>query len=159
MHPGPPKEHIHIKPSKGKEAHMQRVLFMARWMRCPGGRSGRGSDEWYQALMSLSMEQWKKHAQSCRKTPFAHWKIGHTKVSCTSDPELSMHHKNRICIACDWILVLLHSPDASIASSYRLFKAAAFELLHIHTSISQNLLIFLQSPFSLPWYTSNWSSW
>jgi hypothetical protein len=99
------------------------------------------------------MEQWKKARPILSKT---HLPIGKlvTKV-CTSDPELSMHHKNRICIACDWILVLLHSPDASVTSCYRLFKAAAFELLHLHTSISQNLLIFLQSPFSLSWHTPN----
>jgi hypothetical protein len=75
------------------------------------------------------------------RNPFARWKIGDTKLSM---------HASQEPIACDWILLLLHSP-ADASSSYRLFNAAAFELccIFIYTSISQNLLIFLLSPFFL----------
>jgi hypothetical protein len=92
--------------------------------------------------MGLSMQQWEKACPILSKTHLPTGKLV-TQSFMYVYPELSMHHKTRICIPCDWILVLLHSPDASIAStSYRLFEAAAFELLHLHTSISQNLLIF-----------------
>lgn len=158
----PPKEHIHaihIKPSKGKEAHMThakgplygKMNEMSRTV-CSVWAVMCDTKHWWVYPWSSG----KKHAQSCRK-PICPSENCSAKVPCTSDPELSMHHKSRICIACDWILVLLHSPDASIASSYRLLGPAAFELLHLDTSISHNLLIFF-SLLSLSWHTSNRSS-